>query len=70
MPTNLETRLEQLKAERKPLSDLFDKNPERLHLAITIKGIDDQIAECARAIRSAARLGAGTERRFKTARSR
>ena len=70
MPTNLETRLEQLKAERTPLSDLFDKNPERLHLAIKIKDIDDQIAECAQAIRSAARLEAGAARRFKPANSR
>jgi len=30
MPTNLETSLEKLRAERKPLADLFDKNPKRL----------------------------------------
>jgi hypothetical protein len=27
MPTSLETSLEQLKAERKPLADLFNENP-------------------------------------------
>jgi hypothetical protein len=54
MPTSLETSLERLKAERKPLADLFDTNPQRLNLAIRIKSIDDQIAECTQAIRSAA----------------
>jgi len=50
--TNLETRLEQLRAERKPLADLFDKNPQQLRLAIRIKSIDDGIAECTHAARS------------------
>jgi hypothetical protein len=36
MPTTLETSLEELKAERRPLADEFDKNPQRLHLAITV----------------------------------
>jgi len=54
MLTNLETSLEQLRAERKPLAALFEKNPQRLLLAIRIKNIDDQIAECSQAIRRAA----------------
>jgi hypothetical protein len=69
MSTSLETSLEQLKAERKPLADLFNENPQRLHLAIRIKSIDDQIAECTQAIRSAPRRGAASESRVKPAKS-
>lgn len=70
MPTNLETSLEQLKAERKPLAELFDKSPQQLSLAIRIKEIDDQIAECTQAIRKAAQREAGAEIRSKPAKSR
>jgi hypothetical protein len=69
MPTSLETSLEQLKAERKPLADLFNKHPQRLHLAIRIKSIDDQIAKCTEVIRSAAQRGADAESRLKRAKS-
>jgi hypothetical protein len=57
MATTLETSLEELKAERRPLADEFDKNPQRLHLAIKIKSIDDQIDECNHAIRRASKPG-------------
>jgi hypothetical protein len=50
MPTTLETSLEELKAKRRPLADQFEKNPQRLHLAIIIKSIDDQIDQCNQAI--------------------
>lgn len=70
MATNLKTSLEQLKAERKPLADLFSENPQRLHLAIRIKGIDDQIAEYTQTIRSAAQRGTDVKSRFKHAESR
>ena len=69
MPTSLETSLEELKAERKPLVDMFNKNPQRLHLAIRIKGIDDQIADFTQAIRSASRQGANSPRRLKIEKS-
>jgi hypothetical protein len=70
MPATLETSLEELKAERKPLVELFNKNPQRLHLAIKIKGIDDQIAECTEAIRSASQDRAGSRSRFKAEKPR
>ena len=57
MPTTLETSLEELKAERRPLADEFDKNPQRLHLASIIKSIDDQIDQCNQAIRRARKPG-------------
>jgi hypothetical protein len=57
MPTTLETSLEELKAKRRPLADQFDKNPQRLHLAIIIKSIDDQIDECNQAIRRGRKPG-------------
>lgn len=52
MPTSLETNAEELKAERQSLADEFNKNPQRLHLAIKIKRIDDQIAERRQAMRT------------------
>jgi hypothetical protein len=70
MPTDLEKNLEQLKTERKSLADLFNQNPQRLHLAIRIKSIDDQIAENAQALRSVAPPRAYAESRFKRAKSR
>ena len=42
----LEKRLEDLKAEREPLYQRLSSNPNETHLAIEIKLIDDQIAEC------------------------
>jgi hypothetical protein len=44
--TMLEKRLEELKAEREPLFQRLSSNPNETHLAIEIKLIDDQIAEC------------------------
>ena len=41
-----ENKLEELKAEREPLFQRFANNPSETHLAIEIKFIDDQIAEC------------------------
>jgi hypothetical protein len=51
MRTDSETSVEELKAKRKPLADEFEGNPQRLHLAIKIKEIDDQIAEHSKVIR-------------------
>jgi hypothetical protein len=70
MPTDLETNLEQLKAERKSLADLFNENPQRLQLAIRIKSIDDQIAESTQAVRSPAQPRADAGNHFKSAKSR
>ena len=41
-----EATLEELTSRRKPLSKQFEDHPQRLHLAIEIKIIDDQVAEC------------------------
>ena len=43
--------LEELLAKRKPLFGEFQNNPQRLHLSLEIKIIDDQIAECNQQIR-------------------
>ncbi len=51
MRSDSETSVEVLKAKRKPLADEFEGNPQRLHLAIKIKEIDDQIAEHSKVIR-------------------
>ena len=51
MRTDSETSVAELKAKRKPLADEFEGNPQRLHLAIKIKEIDDQIAEHHKVIR-------------------
>ncbi len=67
MPSALETSLEELKAERRPLVEEFNQNPQRLHLAIQIKSIDDQIADCTQAIRSASQREADSRRRSKSA---
>ena len=42
---------EDLIARRKPLFEQFENNPQRLHLSLEIKIIDDQIAECNQQIR-------------------
>ena len=44
-------KLEELIARRKSLFEEFEKNPQRLHLSLEIKIIDDQIAECNEQIR-------------------
>ena len=41
-----EKKLQELKAEREPLFQRFAYHPNEVHLAIQIKFIDDQIAEC------------------------
>ena len=49
--TVLEKRLEELKSEREPLFQRLSSNPNDTHLAIEIKLIDDQIAECTHLIK-------------------
>jgi hypothetical protein len=44
-------KLEELIVRRKSLFEEFEKNPQRLHLSLEIKIIDDQIAECNEQIR-------------------
>jgi hypothetical protein len=39
-------RLQELTSQRKPLSARFRSNPKDTHLALELKIIDDQIAEC------------------------
>jgi hypothetical protein len=41
-----EKKREELIARREPLAREFEKHPNRVHIAIEIKAIDDQIAEC------------------------
>ena len=41
----------ELIVRRKPLCEDFEKNPQRLHLSLEIKMIDDRIAECDQQIR-------------------
>jgi hypothetical protein len=41
-----EKKLEELRAKREPLFQRFANNPNEVYLAIEIKFIDDQIAEC------------------------
>jgi hypothetical protein len=41
-----EKKLQELRAEREPLYEQLVNNPNEIHLAIQIKTIDDQIAEC------------------------
>jgi hypothetical protein len=45
-----EMKLEKLKAIRRPLAKQLDDDPNQIQIAIEIKGIDDQIAECTRLI--------------------
>lgn len=45
-----ELRLKELKGKRKPLSARFESNPKNTQLALELKTIDDQIAECSREI--------------------
>jgi hypothetical protein len=46
-----EKKLEELKARREPLVRQFEANPNRIQMALEIKAIDDQIAECTRLIK-------------------
>ena len=39
-------RLQELTRQRKPLAEQFKCNPKDTHLALELKIIDDQIAEC------------------------
>jgi hypothetical protein len=39
-------KVEGLRARRKPLFELYEKNPNEIHLVLEIKTIDDEIAEC------------------------
>jgi hypothetical protein len=45
-PNSLEIRLQELRDKRKPVWERFEKNPTDTHLALELKVIDDQIAEC------------------------
>ena len=47
---SLKTRVDELNGKRKPLSTQFERNPGNTHLALELKLIDDQIAECNRQI--------------------
>ncbi len=42
--------MHELTGKRKPLSEQFERNPDDTHLALELKVIDDQIAECHRQI--------------------
>jgi hypothetical protein len=44
-------RLQELTSQRKPLSARFKSNPKDTHLALELKNIDDEIAECNRQIK-------------------
>ena len=43
-----QTKIEELATKRKILFGQFQSKPQRLHLAVEIKLLDDQIAECNR----------------------
>jgi len=47
---SLRIRVHELTGKRKPLSEQFERNPDDTHLALELKVIDDQIAECHRQI--------------------
>jgi hypothetical protein len=44
--------LMQLKDKRKPLSELFDRNPCDTRIALELKLIDDEIADCSSQIQA------------------
>ena len=52
VPDSQRIRLEELIRQRSPLRKRFEENPSETHLAIQLKTIDDQIAECNRQIQS------------------
>jgi hypothetical protein len=43
---NWKTKRDELRARRRPLFESYEKSPHDFHLALEIKLIDDQIAEC------------------------
>jgi hypothetical protein len=43
---SLKMRVDELNGKRKPLSEQFERNPDHTRLALEIRIIDDQIAEC------------------------
>jgi hypothetical protein len=45
-PDSEMVRLQELTARRKPLWERFENNLSETHLALELKIIDDQIAEC------------------------
>ena len=45
-PDSQGTMLEELKSKRKRLQKRFEDDPNEIHLALEVKIIDDQIAEC------------------------
>ena len=45
-----EKKREELRAKRAPLAEKLEKNPKQIHIALQIKALDDQIAECTRLI--------------------
>jgi hypothetical protein len=50
-PDSQDIMLQELKDKRKPLQKRFEDNPNEIHLALELKIIDDQIAECNQQIR-------------------
>ena len=42
----LKMRVDELNGKRRPLSEQFERNPGDTRLALALKLIDDQIAEC------------------------
>ena len=50
-PNSQEIRLQELMDKRKPVWERFEKNPTDTRLALELKIIDDQIAECNQQIR-------------------
>ena len=51
-----EKKLQELKAKREPLFRRLASNPNQIHLALKIKIIDDQIAECMRIVQDERRV--------------
>ena len=43
---NWKNKRDELRARRRPLFESYEKSPHDFHLALEIKLIDDQIAEC------------------------
>jgi hypothetical protein len=43
---SLKVRVDALNGKRRPLSEQFERNPDNTGLALELKLIDDQIAEC------------------------
>jgi hypothetical protein len=50
VPSTDEIKLQELRGKRKPLSERFENNPDDTYLALELKIIDDQIAECRQGI--------------------